>query len=219
MKNCTPKYYTAIIIVAGLLLTSCSGDSSTPANANESVTDDASTSSSTSATGCCFTQDADFDPFFPAGNDMIIPASDKLASHFFCGATDDPMKSNALKNYWIDTLQYTKKTGAKDVSLRIEDHSADPSEIVAKIERKKNTALESAKTNTNVTVKELKTDSYAGYSWVDASKGNNASNILIEVVVDGRFYVQIMGVDHTRIELGMQLLEMIPMKDLAAKCK
>jgi hypothetical protein len=220
-KRVLPFILPAILSVGlSIVAFSCSGnDSDSAAETKPVAAGTDKPADPATGGGCCFTQDSDFDPFFPKGNAMIFAREDHPSTNFFCGASDDPKKSSATMSYQIDTVQFSDKLNYKYISLRIEDHSADPSGIQAKIERKTSSSLESAKKNTNVTVKEVKSDRYTGYSWVDVTKGNNSQNILIEVVVDGRFLVHIQGVDHSRIDLGMELLEMIPVKDLAGKCK
>jgi hypothetical protein len=201
---------------APVFLFSCSSDET---NATERSNDSAAetTENTTPAsTGCCFTQESDFAPYFPAPTSVFIAEDGSFASSFHCGNDEDNKRSSANKAYLLDTTVFSDPRNYKSINLDIEDWCSKPDELKAKHDRMKQTSLDYAKTNTNVTVTDMKKDGvYYGYSVVDKTKGNNASSVVIFVVVGDRFKVYIQGIDHTSIEHATQLLDLVPTDKLA----
>lgn len=165
---------------------------------------------------CCFAQESDFEKFIPKGNEMIIPFGKGFSSSFFCKADDDPKRTTANAKYQIDKMQYKDPMNYKFLSLRIEDYCANPEHLKDKQARQRKTAEDYAAKNANVKMENLKMDGvYEGYAIVDETKGNNSQNVTIYVVVDNRIRIHISGIDHTRLDMAKQLLELIPVKELA----
>lgn len=198
------------------LLNGCSGDAAKPAAV---VKEEPAVSNEKPAAGsgdCCFKQESDFEKFIPKGNEMITPFG-KGSSNFFCNADDDPKRTTFNVKYQIDKMQYKDPKNYKYISLRIEDYCANPKVMLDKHARMRKTSEDYAAKNPNVKMENLKMDGvYEGYAVVDATKGNNSQNVMINVIVDNRIRIDITGIDHTRLDIAKQLLELIPVKELAA---
>ncbi len=213
---------TSLSLFAGLSLAlfSCSGGDSANNSDSTASTAPEQETVATGGGGCCFTQESDFAPFIPAPNSEFIAKDASFASSFYCGSDEDNKRSSANMSYQMDTLVYSDPLNYKYLKLKIEDWCSKPDELKAKQERQKQGSLDYAKSSTNVTVADVnKAGIYSGYSVVDKTKGNNASSVIINVVVDNRFLVNITGIDHTDLAMATKLLDLIPTDKLAAAGK
>lgn len=214
------KNSVLICIGLSLSLVSCSGDKSD--NHNDSVANTVTEQETVApgGGGCCFIQESDFAPYIPAPTSEFIAKDGSFASSFYCGNDEDNKRSSANKSYQMDTTVYSDPLNYKYLKLEIEDWCSKPDELKAKQERMKQGSLDYAKSSTNVTVADMnKAGVYTGYSVVDKTKGNNASSVIIYIVVDNRFRVSITGIDHTDLVMATKLLDLIPTDKLAAAGK
>jgi hypothetical protein len=218
--------FTLLFIPCFIAIQSCSsgkpgestGESSTSSAAPAEGATKSEPAKKTAAGGCCFTRTEDFTPFFPTGNKLLtIHGAEELSANFYCGADDDPRKSQASRKYQIEKEGTTDKMISKFITLKIHDYCSRQDELAAEIERRTTNSERDATGNGKVRFERIeKAGLYKGYTWVDSSPGNNASNVLLYVAVDGRFMIQIQGIDHSRIDAMNQLFEMIPLEKLAA---
>ncbi len=210
-----PQLFISLVIL--LVFSACSGD-----NTNSSTVEKPEVSSETeketqSSGGCCFSVESEFAQFIPKGSSRFITTSDKFSCRFFCEKDQDRPRATASNKYQVDTTVFSDPLNYKYISVEIEDYCGMPDELKAKQERMRKTAMDGGAKSTNITVADIKEDGlYYGYTYLDVTKGNNSQNFLINVVVDDRFRVSVTGIDHTRLDLGMELLKQVPLKELAS---
>ncbi|TND08086.1 MAG: hypothetical protein FD123_2640 [Bacteroidetes bacterium] len=213
MKRKPVNFFTHSVFMTALLAAGCSSETEKK-TADKPAEEKAAKAE---GKGCCFTKNEDFVPFFPGGNALLtVHGSPEVTVSIRCGADDDPKRSTGNQKYQIDKAGTSDPMKAKYISLKISDYCSDPADLASEIKRRTANAEKAAAGNAKVTFARIeKKDVYSGYTWMDASSGNNASNVELMVEVGGRFRVHIQGIDHNRMDALNQLFEMIPVDKLA----
>lgn len=210
---------TALVIALSLL--NCSPqDGQAAADASQAATTQPELSPKKEApptsSGCCFTQESDYAPYIPAGDDMLTPHGKKAyASNFFCGPDEDNKRSSATATYQIDKAGTKDPMYAKYLSIQIMDYCAHPEKLKAEMERRSTNDKKFTAENPNVTVTEFQGGAAYGFRYTDTTKGNNSQNVHLWASVGDRFRIHISGIDHVRMDMVDRLYAMIPIAQLA----